>query len=321
MTTTSDAATFWDRETSSPTHTSWMENVAVRGYINTWIMGRSDGWPFKWFTEFLQTRGTPRFERALSIGCGTGPLERDLINRDLCGVVDAFDGSLASVEIARREAVRAGHGDRIHYFIADFNRPALPRRQYDAVFFHQSLHHVSKLEKLLAAVSRSLKPGGLLYLDEYIGPSRFDWNDDLIAVHRKMFSSMVPREARRVESLSLPIQADDPSEAIRSSEIMPKVECGFDVVAIRPYGGSLLSVLYPWIDWTAAPDRLLQQLFDSERSLLESGTLPHYHALVVATPKRGLRGLTARADYFFRPKLRRLRWELRRRILSKDAPF
>ena len=220
---------------------------------------------------------------------------------------------------ARRH--RAGYGDRIHYFIADFNRPALPRRRYDAVFFHQSLHHVSKLEKLLADVSRSLKPGGLLYLDEYIGPSRFDWNDDLIAVHRKMFSSMVPREAWRAESLSLPIQAYDPSEAIRSSEIMPKVECGFDVVAIRPFGGSLLAVLYSWIDWAVAPAGLVQQLIDCERSLLESGALPHYHALVVATPKRGLRGLTARADYFFRPKLRRLRWELRRRIQRKDVPF
>jgi ubiquinone/menaquinone biosynthesis C-methylase UbiE len=61
--------------------------------------------------------------------------------------------------------------DGIRYFAADFNRCNLPRRAYDAVFFHQSLHHVAYVERLFAQVWRTLKPSGLLYLDEYIGSS------------------------------------------------------------------------------------------------------------------------------------------------------
>jgi SAM-dependent methyltransferase len=63
---------------------------------------------------------------------------------------------------------------------------------------------VAKLEKLFSNVLRALKPDGLVYLDEYIGPSRFDWNDDLIAPHRRFFDR-IPREVRSVDPLRLPI--------------------------------------------------------------------------------------------------------------------
>ncbi len=86
---------------------------------------------------------------------------------------------------------------------------------------------------------------------------------------------------------------------------MPKVDVDLDVVAIRPYGGSLLAVLSSWIDWAVAPAGLVQQLVDCERSLLESGALSSgCHALRHGQGTResaGLRGLTTRADYFFRP--------------------
>jgi hypothetical protein len=39
--------------------------------------------------------------------------------------------------------------------------------------------------------------------------------------------------------------------------------------------------------------------------------------VVVARPKRGLAGLVARLRYFAEPKLRRLRWELRRRFAAE----
>jgi len=44
--------------------------------------------------------------------------------------------------------------------------------------------------------------GGVLYLDEYIGPSRSDWNDALIAPLRSFFKE-IPDEARRVPELPL----------------------------------------------------------------------------------------------------------------------
>jgi SAM-dependent methyltransferase len=311
------AAAFWDREIAAPTHVSWMEPPAVRLYINQCVSGPAGGWPLDWLAREL---GGRRFRRALSIGCGTGPMERDLILRNLCDSIDAFDGSPHSIFVARREAASLGFGERIRYFVADFNRPLpLRRRNYDLVVFHQSLHHVAKLEKLLASVHRAMSRDALLYLDEFVGPSRHDWTDQRIAAHREIYGT-IPSDWRIAPSLALPIQADDPSEAIRSSEIMPMVRKGFDVLHDRPYGGSLLSVVYGAIDWNRADPDLLPSLIEAEREMIRKGE-PPYHAVVLARPKRGLAGLIARLRYFAEPKLRRIRWEIRRRLSDGDVPF
>ncbi|MGZ5473346.1 MAG: class I SAM-dependent methyltransferase [Thermoanaerobaculia bacterium] len=193
-----------------------MADEQVRLYINESISGNPGFWPMDWFSR----QYSPRFARALSIGCGTGALERDLLKRGICDRFDAFDGSPVSLDVAKTEAAKLGLSEHIHYSIADFNEPKLPRRAYNAVFFQQSAHHVAKLEKLFRAVLRSLKPGGVLYLDEYIGPSRSDWNDRLLGPLRSI-NKLLPEEVRTRDDLPLPIQWDDPSEAIRSAEILP----------------------------------------------------------------------------------------------------
>ena len=295
------AGDFWDREVVAPTHTSWMEHPRVREYIARSISRSEEGlWPVDWFMRWL---GPRRFSRALSIGCGTGPFERDVVRKNLVERVDAFDGSITSLHIAQETAHREGLSSRIRYFAADFNRPALPRRRYDIVFIHQALHHVEKMEKLLRATLLSMTRGGILYLDEYIGPSRFDWSDPLIAPHQAIFAD-VPASARRAHALPLPIQGDDPSEAFRSAEIMSQVPIGFDVQEIRGYGGNLLSVLYPFVDFDRAGEAL-DLVISEEQRLLASGEEPYY-AVILATPKRGFRKLVASARYFTEPKLKRI---------------
>jgi SAM-dependent methyltransferase len=301
----SAASKFWDREVKNPTHSSWMEAPEVRAYINESISGLRDAWPMDWFEQWL---GGRRFERALSVGCGTGPLERDLIRRGLCAHIDAFDGSPQSIEIAKNLAAADGVGDAISYFVGDFNEPQLPHRMYDIVFFHQSAHHVAKLEKLYGRILRRLKRDSLLYLDEYVGPSRSDWNDTLIQPHREFFAR-VPAEARLDPQLPLPIQPDDPSEAIRSSEIIPQLLIGFNVAARRDYGGTLLSVLFPSVNWAKSPRELIGNMIAWEKELLAQGH-PSYHAVIVATPKSWLARWWAIVRYFSEPKLRRLRREL-----------
>jgi SAM-dependent methyltransferase len=308
MTITDSAASkFWDREVKNPTHSSWMEVPEVRAYINESISGLADAWPMDWFEQWL---GGRRFERALSVGCGTGPLERDLIRRGLCAHIDAFDGSPQSIEIAKNLAAAAGAGDAISYFVGDFNEPRLPRNAYDIVFFHQSAHHVAKLEKLYSRILRALRRDGILYLDEYVGPSRNDWDETLIRPHREAFAR-VSAEARLYEQLPLPIHPDDPSEALRSSEIIPQLLNGFDVVARRDYGGTLLSVLFPSLNWANSPPELIGNMIAWEKELLSHGH-ESYHAIVVAKPKPFRWRAIAR--YAAAPKLRRLRWELLTRL-------
>lgn len=298
MTDIRAASAFWDREIVTPTHVSWMDDPRIRRSINELIGAGVPLSPGEWFIARLDGR---TFERGLSIGCGGGNLERVAVRLGLCKRIDAFDGSVQSLHVARTAAEKEGCADRIRYFASDFNRPVLPRNTYDVVFFNQSLHHVRELETLFRAVVRAMTNDAVLYLDEYIGPSRTDWNDALIAPHRAVFAEL-PAEVRTTDFLPLPIQADDPSEAIRSSEILEQLGIGFHV-EMRGYGGNLLSVLYPQIDWARAPQGLLPRLTERDHAMAKSGS---YYAVVAATPARGLRRLYALARWLIEPKVKRL---------------
>lgn len=299
-----EASRFWDREIVAPTHTSWMEHPEVREYINSYT---DHQWPMDWFRSLFGRT----FRRGLSIGCGGGALERDIVRKDVCERVDAFDASLGSLRLASAEAAAAGLEGRIRYFAADFNRVALPRSTYDIVFVHQALHHVSRLERLFSQIIGTLRPGGLLYIDEYIGPSRDDWNDTIFRLYRERYGR-IPREARKLEVALLPIQPDDPSEAIRSSEIVPQLRKGFRVLHERGYGGNLLAVLYPMIDWQHASPELVRTLIDEERDLIERSG--HFHTIIVAEPGSAARSVLVRLYYALRPKVLRARFELRHRL-------
>lgn len=302
-----DAAAFWDREVVDPTYVSWMANPAVRRYINASISGDPDCWPIDWLLRTFPGLHVPS---ALSIGCGTGALERDLLARGICDRMTAFDGSQVSIDVARAEAGKANLSNRVTYFVADFNEPRLPANAYDAVFFHQSAHHVAKLEKIFRAVLRALKPGGMLYLDEFVGPSRTDWHGERLAALRAFYARL-PREARLHEELPVPIKPEDPSEAIRSSEILPQLRIGFDVEHLRGYGGNILSVIFG--NLRDHNDDLVDRLIEAERQILRAGE-PPFHAVIVARPKTGARKAFASARYFAVPKLKRIVREVRARL-------
>ncbi len=255
--------------------------------------------------------GGRRFARALSIGCGSGALERDLIHRGICDRVDAFDGSMVSLHAAVGEARRLGLS-RVRYFAMDVNEPSLPRHTYDAVFFHQSAHHVAKLEKLFRAILFALEPDGIVYLDEYVGPSRHEWTAGKIAVQEQVYQAL-PERLRTTSHLPFPIQPDDPSEAFRSSEIVEQLRVGFTIAAERPYGGTLLSLLYPFLRQDRLTPEIVTGLITKEKELLAGGARSFY-TIIVARPARGLRKRVASLAYYIVPKVKRIVREVRQRF-------
>jgi SAM-dependent methyltransferase len=303
-----DTATrFWDREVVGLSYVHWMANPEVRAYINASINGTPHLWPL----NFLETVANGRhFTRGLSVGCGGGAMERDLLVRGLCDSIDALDGSIHSLQLAVTTARAEGYGDRIRYFASDFNRPVLPHGKYDLVVFQQSMHHVGKLEKLLREVLLAMKPDGLMYIDEYVGPSRHEWTDAHIAPQRAAFH-MLPRELRLIDELPLPIQVEDPSEAIRSGEIMEQLAVGFEIVEQRDYGGNWLSISFPLVNWSNADPGLVSRLIASEQAMLRSGIRP-WMKVAVLRPKRGAAKRVALLKYFVVPKGKRVVFELKR---------
>jgi SAM-dependent methyltransferase len=276
------AEAFWTAAFAEGGIDTWMSEPEVRHYINEQVTGSPHEWPMEWFQRVHSP--TP-YPLGLSVGCGDGALERDVRRKGICNRivgVDLSEGALASAsEQAESEGI-----DGISYLRDDFNTFRLDRAQYDIVFFHQSLHHVARLERCVPEVASSLKTDGLLYLDEYVGPSRDDWNDELLADAQRVYESL-PRSIRTHRRVPAPVVPEDPSEAVRSGEILEFVVRSFRVIERRDYGGNLLALIHPLVRWSRleAENRaaLLDRLMAEERSLLAGGA-PSFYTVVVARP-------------------------------------
>jgi SAM-dependent methyltransferase len=230
----------------------WISHPVTKAHINLRISGDhtvdSVG---HWHRNFLPAT----VDRALSIGCGFGHLERDLVTRGAVQHVLGIDISEGAVESARATAAAAGLSDRITYEVADVNALDLGSERFDAIFGVGSIHHVVELERLFEQCRRALEPDGLLLFDEYIGVSKWQVSDDVLGLMNSLLERL-PARYRRVFG-SDPVETrdrmyrtelrwfdeNDPSESVRSDEIMTAVRQSFDVVDYRPYGGALLHLL------------------------------------------------------------------------------
>ena len=248
--------------------------------------------------EFLAGR-TP-VDRMLSVGCGTGRLERILARLGAFKECDGWDVAAGAIETARQLARDEGFG-HIHYDVRDITAVEMEPDRYDAVWFENALHHIEPLEKVCEALARAIKPDGYLFLNEYIGPCRFDFPPRQRELIRAAFA-MIPARFRlhreagtTLAAASIPtaaeVEADDPTESVRSADIPGVVESWFDVVAFHESGGSLLQFLLNGIAGNFRDDdpeslRVVDMLLRLEDDLLDIGELESDFAVIVARPRR-----------------------------------
>jgi len=276
----SDAEIYWTQAFEQGGITTWMSEEKCRRTANHMVTGSDDEWPMEWFGRVF---AESPFGIGLSLGCGDGALERDVRRKEICREIIGIDLSEGALHMAADEAKKEGL-DGITYQRGDFNRLDLPQDRYDVGFFHQAMHHVAELEHCIRQIRKTLKPGGLFYLDEYVGPSRTEWNEDLVA-DANTHLRRIKKRNRRCGSVPFPIEEDDPSEAVRSSEIVSLVSENFDVIEHRDYGGNLLALIHPLLRWDAIDnqnrDQILDDLVSKEKALLEAGS-PSYYTVIVA---------------------------------------
>lgn len=306
------AAKFWDENRHRSLDPGyWAANPVCRYFINRRVTGNSHEWPLEWAKRVYV--GTP-LRRGISWGCGLGAFERDARRLGVVEQIDAFDVSEASLADARRES-EAPKIDGIHYKLGDFNDPVIPLGKYDSVFFHASLHHVAALERLFRRLAIGLSRPRLIYVDEYVGPSRFHWEADRLAAAQRVLDE-APPSAKTGSQVLLPIEQNDPSEAFRSDEIMGFLRVFCDLAAWRPYGGQLVDIVFQYLkpDWVESPagmEFLIKtlEMEDSELAVNPDAT----HGLVAVGYVKPVRRLA-------RPLARQAADALRRRVVRKTFP-
>ena len=187
----------------------------------------------------------------------------------------------------------------INHLILDPRRPELPPAAYQAVCCIGGFSSHLRLERLLTAVLDALEPGGRLIVDDYVGPSRHQWNGRAGVVAAEAFRRL-PAAARRLDRLPLPPIAGDCARAIRSRDLGRLIRTGFQVESARRYGGDLFAPLSSCVDWSqvSADDR--------QRLAKGSGRSRAHYAISIARPRSGLARRFARWRYRVGPKVRRV---------------
>jgi len=227
---------------------NWLEAPLVqRNYVHPAFHGRET--ELNWLDWVAGRFFQEPVERALSLGCGDGGLERQAAELGIAERLVGLDLSPLAAAVARRHAADAGLGGRIAYAVADLDRLALQPRTCDAVLAAMSLHHVKALERTLDQVHAALRPDGLLVLNEYVGPSQLQWSIRQLALANLVLAMMPLRLRRGVASAGIKwavwrpplrkLKRDDPSEAIRSAEIPGLVAQRFEILRRIDYGGAI----------------------------------------------------------------------------------
>jgi SAM-dependent methyltransferase len=287
----------WAHTETAPS--GWWEIPAIQRRWNLMISGDAAITHLEYVAQkFLRdVRGL----RGLSLGCGTGGKETQWARTGKFGHIDAFDLSPQRIRAARDAIRNTPEELLITYDTADVAGYTWLPQSYDVVLFENSLHHFSSLETLLQSVARALKPNGILVVNEFVGPSRFQWTDNQLTAVNSLLSQF-PREYRTYYGTSFAKDAEirpsrlrmlvsDPSEAIESSKILPVLESTFAIAEIKGYGGALLHLLFSGIaHHFVHPDeiaeRLLREAMSREDEMLARGQIDHDFALVVCRVKQ-----------------------------------
>jgi hypothetical protein len=148
-------------------------------------------------------------------------------------------------------------------------------------------------------VARALTPRGLFVLEEFVGPTQFQWTDRQLAITQRLLSQL-PEPLRRLRDGRLKelegrptpaeVMAVSPFESIRSGEIWPLFRQHFEVVAVRSLGGTVQHLLYNGImhnfQAEAEASRAhVRAILAAEDRLLDTGLLPSDFRLLVGRRK------------------------------------
>ncbi|MFN0089748.1 MAG: class I SAM-dependent methyltransferase [Acidimicrobiales bacterium] len=243
----------------------------------------------EWWTGYVtRVHCTPPRRRALVIGCGNGWVERELFDLGAALEFDAFD--VSERYVAEAEAARGGRP--ITYRVAEF-RTWRPRRRYDLIVNVAALHHAQHLRRVTYRLARALEPGGVFVNWEYVGPDRNIYSDDHLARLRAANAALPAHLAtpHPLRSSVRHMAAQDPTEAVHASEIIPTLEACFSILERRDLGGGLA---YPLLwnnvaPFTADPEAeaVLGRLLTEDAEATARGEIPTLFTFLVAGPRPG----------------------------------
>ena len=290
-------AAHWNRQAKAQAtaRTRWWQFPRVIEHQNRLMCGRPVAGVVGGVAEVLRERrpGGP-YPRAVSVGAGNALKEITLLELGVVSHFDVFELAEVRIDQGRQRAEAQGVADRISFHCADAFETDLVE-EFDLIYWDNALHHMFDT---LAAVRWSrdaLRPGGVFFMNDYVGPNRLQWTRRNREVATRVRAGLEPRLLRHptVEGAQLAIEVEpgraeavierDPSEAADSEAIVAAVRSTFSDAEVRNLGGAIYHAALSDVlaNFTEADDGLLDLLLLVDELLAREGET-HY-AMAVAT--------------------------------------
>jgi SAM-dependent methyltransferase len=172
---------------------------------------------------------------------------------------------------------------------------------YDLVVAQMCVHHIEALERLFEQVTQALVPNGVFAINDYVGPTRWQFTPMQLLLANVLIW-LLPLRLRvrypdgklkkgiRRSTVKWMIKMD-PSEAVRSDEIVPLFGQFFKVEHCIDYGGS---ISIPVLDCLVANFRQddpvslrwFKRILDVDHWARHSGLVPTINVVLAGRPRR-----------------------------------
>ncbi|MDY6805828.1 MAG: class I SAM-dependent methyltransferase [Cyanobacteriota bacterium] len=238
------------KSTKSKGKSRFWQSPTIIKHINKRVCGTSVKGRHRGLTELVKNRFPGRvFKHGVSVGCGTGNKEMSLIQQGLVEKFDLFELSEQRIKTGRIKAEELAIAGRVNFILGDALSVTDLDNRYDFINWTSSLHHMLNVRQAVEWSFNVLEEDGVFYMDEYIGPDRLQFTDEMLKLASEVRRNlpgrylrnprkpeqMFPRDCKAPDLGKL--KERDPSEAANSSMIIGAVRDNFPDAKLIMTGG------------------------------------------------------------------------------------
>ncbi len=223
--------------------------------------------------------------RMLSLGCGAGGVELYYARESPGAEIVGIDINPEILELGRKQAAKEDLAVRFER--ADLNTDALPEAAFDLVFCHASLHHLLNLERVMAQIRRTLRPGGRVIAIDVMARNGYRLWPETKRIANDLFRGLPAqfrlnhtgyRDARLDSAVWAPDTRAEGMECLRSEEIPGLLRASFQeevFVGSHAFARRFFDTMYgPNYDLNRPLDRaLFEWLWLLDCHYLDTGAL------------------------------------------------
>lgn len=271
---------YWSKDAPRPASTGlrlrWWQSPTIVRHINLRVCGLPVDGVSQGLIEVAKKSLGHRapLTSGISVGCGNAKKELTLIQQGIVSHFDLFELAESQIVEAQQNAREIGLADRIRIVNGDAFEIVKSEEQYDLVHWNNALHHIFDVDEAVRWSKNVLKRGGLFYMDDFVGPTRFQWSELSLSIashirlllDKRFLVDPEQPECHLSTNIHRPdpdvLRAEDPSEAADSANILASVRRYFPDAQITATGGVVYNLALNDIlnNFNEAQDRTVLEL-------------------------------------------------------------